>query len=189
MVIASSDSFFLKWINQFVDCGVYSNYVVDHLPQDEAMEYWESLVDQDNGQFSLKFEDAYKYCGGCMHLMALTYRMYCATQGEIGPAEMSFVNMRRMKLNKAFRSVSCWKKDDLKYVMCSIVSSDNHQVCYDHLAREIGDKKVDEMIKENVIHLRPCMAFRSGIKNVSYPVIMPHLPCDVVIMEQILPEQ
>ena len=28
VVMASSDSFFLKWINQFVNSGVHSNYVV-----------------------------------------------------------------------------------------------------------------------------------------------------------------
>jgi len=142
---------FFKWINRFVDSGVYIKYVIDHLPQNEAMKYWKSIVDQDNGQFSsLKFEDVYKYCGGCMHLITLTYSMYCATRGEIGPRQMSIVNMRRVKLGNAFQSISCWKEDDLEHVMRLIVSSDNHQVNYSHLVEEIGRKKVDEMIKENL---------------------------------------
>jgi len=174
--MASSDSFFLKWITQFVDSGTFCNYVVDHLPFDEAKRYWDSLVDKN---IDLKFEEVYKYCGGCIHLMGLTYRMYRATCGEIHPHSMSYVNLRRMKLERALQ-LPHWSKSDWEYTMHLIVESENNRVNYNMLCTEIGYEKVLRMPQENLIHLMPCESVHR-LDDVKYPVVMPHLPCDIVI--------
>jgi len=50
---------------------------------------------------------------------------------------------------------------------------------------------LQQLMLNNLFHLRPCSIFDSDIDNgqnfdTKFPVIMPHLPFDVIVMEDIL---
>ena len=47
VMMASSDSFFLRWITQYVDSAYFRNFVIGHLSKDEAKRYWEEKVTQE----------------------------------------------------------------------------------------------------------------------------------------------
>lgn len=72
LIMASSDSFFLKWITQFVDSGSFTNLVIGHLSKEDARRYWaEELAKKDcTNLVQLHFEEPYEICGGCIHLLA-----------------------------------------------------------------------------------------------------------------------
>ena len=63
-------------------------------------------------------------------------------------------------------------------------------VSYNTLCNETsqGQKTVDSMIESNIIHLRPCAVFPFDIEGMysEYPIITPHVLCDVLIMKELL---
>ena len=85
VVTASSDSFYHRWLARYVDGACFQNFVIGHLSKEEAKKFWEQEVvgdrvvrDQVRNASPLTLEDAYKVCGGCMHLMAETYKIFNA---------------------------------------------------------------------------------------------------------------
>ena len=117
VMMASSDSFFLRWITQYVDTAYFMNYVIDHLCNEEGRRFLEEEViinhHHDDCQ-PLTFEDAYEVCGGCMQLLSQAYRVHRATRGIGKPYNMSFVSIRRGKLIKALTQPNLpWKREDI----------------------------------------------------------------------------
>jgi len=194
VVMASSDSFFLKWINQFVDSAAYGNFFLGHLSQNDAKKFWEKLEkEQKNtkGILPLEFIEANKVCGGSIHLLKGVHRLYYASKGIIHPNKMGYIDKRRLAFIKALRSQAIWQPSNLRYVMEVIVTSEHNCVDYDVICNKIGTTAIDTMIENNLFHLRPCSIFDTDIDNgqnfdTKFPVIMPHLPFDVIVMEDIL---
>ena len=203
VIMASSDSFFHRWISQYVDSTCFRNFVVGHLSKEEAKRYWENEIskydDRESNVMPLQFEDVYRICGGCIHLMAETHRIHKFSGGIIQPYSMSYVSQRRAKFVKALLLPSKpsyttlepptpkWKKEDLQVVMSQLVKA--NYVEYKSLCKDIGQQSVDSLIEFNIIHLRPCAMFPYDYEMVDdsiYPIITPHLPCDVAIMKELL---
>ena len=105
IMMASSDSFFLRWITQYVDSAYFRNFLIGHLSKDEAKRYWDERVTQEVMQCDdippLNFDEVYEVCGGCMHLLSETYVIHHTTKGIVQPYSMSYVSLRRAKFLKA----------------------------------------------------------------------------------------
>ena len=87
-----------------------------------------------SGIRKLTFDEAYKVCGGCMHLLEGVHKMYYASGGKIQPSHMSFANLRKLAFNKALRSPDQWKPSDLHRAMELIITPDLNSVNYDVVA-------------------------------------------------------
>ena len=133
----------------------------------------------------LRFDEAYAVCGGCMHLLQTTYVCYVASSGFVKPHQMSFVALRRGIFTQALLHPTDWKENDLLFVMQKMISSDSHSVGYHELCTKLGKESVNALIQNNLIHLRPCSGFDLD-DTLKYPIVTPHLPCDVLIMEELL---
>jgi len=163
IVMASNDSFFYEWLNQFVDSGAFRYFFVGHLSEEESRLYWESALFNPKhfeGIPPLRFEEVYKYCGGCMHLMGETYRMYCYSRGKIEPRLMSHVALRKLKLIEALNTQCI--SSELLGVMELLLASEQKCVDYNTLCKKMGKEKVDILIRCNLVHLRPCSTFSFG---------------------------
>ena len=133
------------------------------------------------GIHPLRFEEVYKYCGGCMHLMGETYRMYCYSRGKIEPRLMSHVALRKLKLIEALNTQCI--SSELLGVMELLLASEQKCVDYNTLCKKMGKEKVDILIRCNLVHLRPCSTFSYGNDpKYNFPVIMPYTPCDVPLL-------
>ena len=115
-VMDSSNSFIYRWV--YVDSTCFRNFVVGHLSKEEAKRYWENEIskydDRKSNVMPLKFEEAYRVCGGCMHLMAETHRIHHITNGRIQPFSTSYVSQRRAKFVEALLLPS---KPDVYFLM------------------------------------------------------------------------
>ena len=94
---------------------------------------------------------------------------------------MSYVCLRRGKFVKLLSQPDLlWKREMVKH----------GYVSYNTLCNETsqGQKTVDSMIESNIIHLRPCAVFPFDIEGMysEYPIITPHVLCDVLIMKELL---
>jgi len=136
----------------------------------------------------LKFSDANKVCGGSIHLMKIVHKIYYASKGTLYPRCLSQIDARRLHIIRALHS-PLWRTSDLLWLMESIVTCKNKSLSYVIIAKKIGSKSIDTMIKGNLFHLRSCLRFNFDLAsdhNVVPPVIMPHLPYDVIVMKEIL---
>jgi len=193
VIMASSDSFFLKWLNQFIDSGSFVNFFMGHLPQRDAKKFWEQLESKrmSNVIKPLEFFDANKVCGGSIHLMKIVHKLYYASNGTYCPHDLSQIDTRRLEFFQALHS-PLWQPSDLLWLMESIITCENKSFGYDTIAKKISSKSIDSMIQSNLFHLRPCLQFDFDLDsdhNFVAPVIMPHLPYDVIIMKEILDHQ
>lgn len=82
--LASSDSFFHLWVEQFMGSSRYTTYVLGHLDEDETRRYWEYKVLKDHDNMLKKasnstpdFESVFSICGGSMFLMKLFCIEHC----------------------------------------------------------------------------------------------------------------
>ena len=61
---------------------------------------------------------------------------------------------------------------------------------YDTVTKKISSKSIDSMIESNLFHLRPCLQFESDLDSdyINYvaPVIMPHVPFDVISVSDLI---
>ena len=167
------------------------NFFVGHLSYQESLKYWDQLKMSSSGIPKLTFDEAYKVCGGCMHLLEGVHKMYYASGGKIQPSHMSFANLGKLAFYKALRSPDQWKPSDLQRAMKLIITSDLNSVNYDVVADDISSVSLDAMIESNLFHLRLSAMFMSDGELESnlfsaVPVVMPHLPVDVVVMAEIL---
>lgn len=117
VMMARSDSFFQRWVTQYVDTAYFMNFVIRHLSKEEAKKFWEEMViiNHHNDDFQpLTFEDAYEVCGGCMHHVSQTYRVHFVTKGIAQPYAMSFLSLRRGKFIKLLSQPNLqWKQNDI----------------------------------------------------------------------------
>ena len=137
----------------------------------------------------LNFDEVHEVCGGCMHLLSETYVIHHATKGIVQPYSMSYVSPRRAKFLKAMHQSDVpWKQDDVFTTMRLLVNSIEGYVGYNTLCNETSKKSVDALIESNLIHLQPCATFSFDIQAVisEYPIVTKHLPCDVLIMKELL---
>ena len=163
IVMASNDSFFYEWLNQFVDSGAFRYFFVGHLSEEESRLYWESALFNPKhfeGIPPLRFEEVYKYCGGYMHLMGKSYRMYCYSRGEIEPRLMSHVALRKLKLIEALNTQCI--SSELLGIMELLFASEQKCVDYNTFCKKICKEKVDILIRHNLVHLRTCSTFSFG---------------------------
>ena len=74
VMMASSDSFFHRWVTQYVDSAYFRNFVIGHLSKKEAKKFWEEkvIIKHHDKIQPLTFEKAYEVCEGCMHLLSET---------------------------------------------------------------------------------------------------------------------
>jgi len=87
--MASSDSFFMNGLTSLSTAEHL--LFVGHLSEEESRLYWESVLFNPKnfeGFPMLSFQEAYKYSGGCMHLMGESYRLHCHSRGKIEPRFM-----------------------------------------------------------------------------------------------------
>ena len=175
VIMASSDSFFHRWIAQYIDSAYFRNFVIGHLCKEEARRYWEEEVVKDGKP--LAFEDVYNICGGCMHLMGETYRIYNATGGVVKPYGMSYISQRRSKFIKALNAASIhWTRNDIIEVMEKLIQSKYGYVSYDSLCETVCQQTVDSLIEQNIIHLRPCGIFPFDVEMAVLRNIRSSLP-------------
>ena len=135
------------------------------------------------------FEDAYKVCGGCMHLLAETYHLFNVTGGIVGLNGMSFVSHRRYKLYLGLNVSSHWTRKDVREAMSQLIEAKHNYVSYLDLCGKLSQEVVDLMIADKTFHLRPCQSLTCDFETVAsseYPVVTPYLPCDVMIMREVL---
>jgi len=188
VIMASSDSFFYRWVTQYVDSAYFRNFVIGHLAKEEAKTFWEEIVmPHDDGIPPLAFEKVYEVCGGCMHLLWESHRIHQITRGIVQPYSMSYVSLRRGKFIKMLHQSDLpWKQDHIITTMRLLV--EQGYVGYNTLCKETSQKAIDAMIENNVVHLRPCAVFPFDIegKSSEYPIVTPHLPCDLILMKELL---
>ena len=89
---------------------------------------------------------------------------------------------------QGFAATAIVEKSDVLQVMKAIVESKQSCVKYDSLCTMIGQEALDSLIKYNLVHLRPCAAFPSDIEDdrSGFPAVTPHMPCDLLLMKQML---
>lgn len=188
IVMASSDSFFFKWICQFVDSGSFRYLFVGHLSQQESKDFWERVLFNSEhfvGFPPLSFEEAYKYCGGCIHLLDEAYSLYRHSKGSLTPERMSHVSIRMLKFTWALKTKHV--SEELLDVMKSMLESKHHCVSYDKLCDMVSKEKIDFLIRKNLVHFVPRSDFNFITPYLA--IIMPYAPCDVPLMEFCLSRQ
>ena len=61
---------------------------------------------------------------------------------------------------------------------------------YDVAGDKFGQKKADAFVKANLVHLRPCSSLSvdeyQTVQDDQYPILTPHLPCDVNLFKELL---
>ena len=84
-MMASSDSFFHRWIMQYVDSSYCGNFVIGHLSKDEANSYWDERVTQEAMHCKeippLDFEEVL-YTSKHLRGKTFTVHQQCALCGE-----------------------------------------------------------------------------------------------------------
>ena len=128
-----------------------------------------------------------------MYLMGETYRIYNVAEGVVKPYSMSYISQRRFKFIKALNVASIhWTRNDVIEVMEKLIQSKYSYVSYGSLCKTVCQQTVDSLIEQNIIHLRPCGKFPFDVEMVvpsEYPIITPHLPCDLMLMAELLENQ
>ena len=191
VVTASSDSFYHRWLARYVNEVCFQNFVIGHLTKEEAKKFWEQEAVKGPviNASPVIFEDAYKVCGGCMHLLAETYHIFNVTRGIVRPNGMSFVSHRRYKLYRGLNVSSHWTRKDAREAMSQLIEAKYNYVSYLDLCGKLSHEVVDLMIADKIFYLRPCQSFTFDFKTVAYseyPIVTPYLPCDIMVMREVL---
>ena len=97
-VLISSDSFFHLWVAQFIGTSRYANYVIGHLTKKEIEKYWKETLLPLKPALPFTFEEAYKVCGGSMHLMERLLWEHVITEGRVKPKNFYMIHQEMKKL-------------------------------------------------------------------------------------------
>jgi len=173
VLLASSDSFFHRWVADYIGASRYETFVIGNLDEHDAKKFWELMLKSSNYSYQSNhnlpdFQMIHTICGGNMLLMenALKYwksQMHlrnnvswelfpCLVQERsrlyracFNPSAMKYIN----------KSKPCWTKETFFIVMKKLVNATNGFLFYNDLCKELGQGIVDSFIEHNIVHLRP----------------------------------
>ena len=172
VVLASSDSFFHLWINEYIGDAFFQSYVIGDLTKEEAKSYWEdrvvSQVSLSPGVTAPTFEEAYDICGGNLYFLRNYFEESKISQ-EAGyrftPDHFQFVRNHRSRLHRALYPQKdalppqLWTKEEFIDLMRALTSNGKPYLVYDDLCLQKGKQLVDSFIANNILHLRPGREF------------------------------
>ena len=180
VVLASSDSFFHLWINQYIGKSFFESYVIGDLPKEEAKRYWEERVIMSrslpSGLSPPRFEEAYDVCGGNLYFLRNYFEEFeiCHSVGfPFSPDDFPFVRNEWRALTDALRPDELsdpsvlWTREQFIELMAALTSSDQGFLLYKTLENKWGKKVVDSFISHNILHLRPGRKFAFDIQTSS----------------------
>ena len=75
--------------------------------------------------------------------------------------------------------------------MRQLIHAKYNYVPYARLCDKLSQQTVDAMIEYNIFHLHPCPLFSFDFETAApseYPIVTPHLPCDIMLMRGVLRE-
>ena len=165
--MASSDSFFHLWVEQFIGEGRYSTYVLGHLAKPYAKKFWDEHMLKREARHlpdGVKPSNFEEICGGSMFLMntlMLEYKFFESVRKDLKNGNVVLQQLR--KLRRALEPVKTypelgppqWDKAQLLKVMYMLTTSEAGTIDYEEACKEMGTEVICLMIEYNLVHLRP----------------------------------
>ena len=195
IVLASSNSFYHRWLTNFIGADQFRTFVIGNLTKDDAKKYWEEHALKQHHHKSFlgtpSFEDAYFACGGNIHSLDKYAAKYYITKGELVPENFHFVIQQRAKLDRALLAESAeWNKTTLLKVMAELIESEKGFLLYNKLCKEFGERVIDSIIKANILHLRPTGTLSYDLDNApDEAIVTADSPSCALAMKLILKEE
>lgn len=204
VLMASSDSFFNRWVEKYIGSSRYVTYVLGHLDRNEAKKYWEMILLSEYEGFLKKanlalpkYDDVYSVCGGSMFLMDRFIREYCEQKGGglIGsdPNNFSMVIQEQRRLMRALSPVKTfqendppkWCRNELINLMKMMID-ESGIINYDTVCEKLGISVINSLIEYNIVHLRPTSSLSYDVPMHDTPVITAESPASFAAMKKLL---
>ena len=192
IVLVSSDSFFLQWVKEHIQVGQFTPYVIGPLSKKEAERYWKEVIIPDfydkvgRASDPPPFEDAYSVAGGIIMYLD-DYAEEYIWNNKVSPATCGLIREAEFHFSLARDSVEesvlgSWSPDCDK-ILQDIVHAPKNYLVYKDAVEQYGEVLVHEMIRANILRLRPSPQFvydiekppNDGIVTISYPALFYYL--------------
>jgi hypothetical protein len=200
VVLASSDSFFLEWLNERNIARHARVYTVGDLSYEEAERFYRLEIsknlDKSLQKRILPFEAVYPVLGGRMYHIDQYVRDFCIKEGKLSwssfaPLRSSLARMQGSLRPGSFQTLlsSCeWSQEDVLKVM-KIMTMDEKKpfIEYSEFVNLVGDKACKSLIKHNVFIYRHNLDFAFDIPGApDDPIVTAASPMEHYAMKLLL---
>jgi hypothetical protein len=182
VVFATSDSLFQRWLESRVHLAYFQTMVLGDLPFLEAYQFYLSEIEKYRirfpdfpyGRFLERsvdfFERVFHLTGGRMWFISCFIEQVIQEEASIdsplrfGPICQHLVSFQLLaRANDNKEGFQSYSPEDFKYTLQQLTASPTGYVDYGSLLDELGEPKVSELIRSNILYLRPPSNFAYDI--------------------------